>query len=170
MEKTVIVINGAGGAGKDTLCGITARHYDAVSVSSITPVKEIARRAGWNGVKNPKSRKLLSDLKRIFTEYNDLPGLYLSEEYAKFMNGPHELMFVHIREPREIEKFLSAVHCRKFTLLVKRNGGAGRPMGNDSDDGVEGYAYDRVYINNEPMDLLENSFMSFLRDMLGESD
>lgn len=36
MKKTVIIINGAGGAGKDTLCAIAARHYAVTSVSAVT--------------------------------------------------------------------------------------------------------------------------------------
>ena len=43
MKKTVIIINGAGGAGKDTLCAIAARHYAVTSVSAVDRIKEIAR-------------------------------------------------------------------------------------------------------------------------------
>ena len=47
MKQTVIVINGAGGAGKDTLCAIAARHYPTTSVSAVDRIKEIARFGGW---------------------------------------------------------------------------------------------------------------------------
>ena len=42
MLKTIIVINGAGGVGKDTLCNIAARHFAVWNISSITPIKELA--------------------------------------------------------------------------------------------------------------------------------
>ena len=40
MKKTVIVINGAGGVGKDTLCEFAEKHFKVMNVSSITPIKE----------------------------------------------------------------------------------------------------------------------------------
>ena len=46
MKKTVIIINGAGGAGKDTLCAIAARHYAVTSVSA-----EEMLAAGQSGLK-----------------------------------------------------------------------------------------------------------------------
>ena len=76
MEKAVFVINGTGGVGKDTVCEMAAALCPVRSVSSITPIVEIARSAGWDGVKTPASRRLLSRLKDAFTEYNDLPLLH----------------------------------------------------------------------------------------------
>lgn len=75
--KTVIIINGKGGVDKDTLCDIAAYYYLVKNVSTIDPFKEIARKyAGWNGEKDLKSRKFLSDLKQLFIDYNDTPMRY----------------------------------------------------------------------------------------------
>ena len=76
MEKTVIVINGAGGVGKDTLCEFAEKHFRVMNISSITPIKEIAAMCGWGGEKTDKARKFLSDLKALSIEYNDFP-IYL---------------------------------------------------------------------------------------------
>ena len=65
MNKVVIVINGAGGVGKDTLCELASLHFKVFNVSSITPIKEIASMCGWSGAKDDKSRKFLSDLKLL---------------------------------------------------------------------------------------------------------
>ena len=81
MKKIVIIINGNGGAGKDTLCDFAGEVYDTMNISAITPIKEIAKANGWNGEKDAKSRKFLADLKQIFVEYNDLPCQYLENEY-----------------------------------------------------------------------------------------
>ena len=43
MNKTVLVINGAGGVGKDTLCAMAAEKFRVENISSITPIKEIAK-------------------------------------------------------------------------------------------------------------------------------
>jgi adenylate kinase family enzyme len=67
MTKLAFVINGSGGAGKDTLCELAAKHFKTVNVSSIDPIKKIARENGWNGEKDLKSRKFLADLKQVFS-------------------------------------------------------------------------------------------------------
>ena len=46
MEKIVIIINGVGGAGKDTLCDLASKHYKVKNISAITPIKEIAQKCG----------------------------------------------------------------------------------------------------------------------------
>lgn len=165
MKKTVIVINGKGASGKDTLCNFAAKKYQCKNVSSITPIKEIAQQGGWNGQKDKKSRKFLADLKQIFIEYNDLPLKYLLEEYDAFLKGSQEIMFVHIREPQEIEKFKqqTAQHC--ITLLIKGRKD-NQAFGNASDDGVEQYEYDYIYENIRPLQEAEEDFLRFLDSIL----
>ena len=105
MKKITIIINGKGGAGKDTMCEMAAKHFRTMNVSSIDPIKKIASQNGWNGEKDDKSRKFLADLKKIFTDYNDLPTEYIFGKYKEFLVSDCEILFVHIREPEEIEKF-----------------------------------------------------------------
>ena len=40
------------------------------NISSITPIKDLAKLCGWGGEKNEKSRKFLSDLKQLLIDYN----------------------------------------------------------------------------------------------------
>ena len=81
MKKIVIIINGNGGVGKDTLCDFASEKYTVTNISAITPIKNIAYQFGWRGEKDQKSRKFLADLKKTFIEYNDLPYRYLVGEY-----------------------------------------------------------------------------------------
>ncbi len=165
MKKLAIVINGAGGVGKDTLCELAAKHFKIKNISSITPIKEIATLCGWDGTKDNKARKFLSDLKKLCVEYNDYPTLWAKAQYESFLDSDEEIMFVHIREPEEIQKFVNATGGVAKTLLVR--GGkrmSNEKYGNVSDDGVENYSYDLYYLNENSLDVAEAEFVELLRN------
>lgn len=165
MEKIVIIINGNGGVGKDTLCEFAAKHFNVQIISSITPIKEIAQKyGGWSGQKDSKSRKFLADLKELFVDYNDLPFQYLCKEYSQFMKREAQILFVHIREGAEIEKFKKQIPGSCYTLLVTRESNEKTRWGNESDDNVKKYAYDLIYENNKPLEESELDFCNFLID------
>ena len=145
MKKLVVVINGAGGVGKDTLCNFVAEKYRVRNISSVDPIKELARMAGWEGEKTDRARKMLSDLKRLFTEYNDLPLRYIREQYEQFLNSDEQVMFVHIREPEEIERFVKTNPEHIRTLLITNSSRETAVYGNVSDDNVALYQYDGMY-------------------------
>lgn len=166
MEKIVIIINGVGGAGKDTICDLAAKHYKVKNISAITPIKDIARNYGWNGEKDAKSRKFLSDLKRVFIDYNDLPTKYLYGQYREFLESKNEILFVHIREKEEIEKFKKLVNIRCKTLLIDRQNIEIEKWGNTSDDEVKNYQYDLYFENNRPLSEIEQKLVSFLSSLL----
>lgn len=163
MEKIVIIINGNGGVGKDTLCDFAAKQFKVHTVSSITPIKEVAQKyGGWNGEKDNKSRKFLAGLKELFVEYNDLPFQYLCKEYSHFMKSKEQILFVHIREGAEIDKFKKQVLGACYTLLVTRKSNENIRWGNMSDDNVKMYKYDLVYENNKSLKESEGDFCDFL--------
>lgn len=166
MKKTVIVINGAGGVGKDTLCEFAEKHYKVMNISSITPIKEIAKMCGWSGEKTDKARKFLSDLKALSIEYNDFPTVWATEKYNEFISSDKEIMFVHIREASEILKFVKATEGKAKTLLVR----GGERMkksnyGNVSDDDVENYEYDFYFVNDKSLEIAEKEFIDFLKNI-----
>ena len=171
MEKTVIIINGPGGAGKDTVCAAVAEKYPTVVFSTIDIIKTIALAGGWTaGDKSLPARKLLSDLKRAFTEYNDLPNRSALDAYRAFLSDDNVFLFVHIREPEEIRKFRASVDIRCVTLLVRSRRVAEGQFGNASDDGVENYPYDFVYENDRPLEAAGEDFLRFFtREVMGES-
>ena len=177
MIKTVIIINGAGGVGKNTLCDITDKYYSTFNTSAITPIKEIAKQLGWDGQKEAKDRKLLADLKQPSIEYNDLPTKYLYEQFEKFVQDEFDqIMFMHIREPEEIDKIKDKIketdNVRVITLLVKRDS-TRNEWGNEADDSVAKYSYDFTYNNNKELKEVEGDFIDFLQDVIkieGEND
>lgn len=168
MNKIVIIINGRGGVGKDTLCDFAAKHYKVENISSITPIKDLAKLCGWGGEKNEKSRKFLSDLKQLLIDYNEYPTQYLMEKYHEFLDNDKEIMFVHIRECQEIDKFKTLIQIPCVTLLVERVNGTLVQWGNTSDDEVGNYRYDYVFDNNGPLKTAEDKFVKFLEGVLLE--
>lgn len=162
MEKKLIVINGRGGVGKDTLCDFAAKHFKVRNISSVDPIKEIARCGRWNGEKDSKSRKFLSDLKQLFTDYNELPTRYICEQYEEFKKSDEDILFVHIREPKEIEKLKNTLPGCCLALLVTRDN-YNANWGNASDDDVEKYDYDLYFKNDAPLEEAEANFTEFLQ-------
>lgn len=147
-DKLLIVINGKGGVGKDTMVEELAKRWRVRNVSSVDPIKEIARMCGWNGEKDNKSRKFLSDLKRVLIEYNDLPSRYLSSQCDKFATTDEHIMCIHIREEDQIRSFVSEAKLPCITVLVTRNThDINRVYGNVSDDMVDQYEYDIEFDN-----------------------
>lgn len=165
MKKLVIVINGAGGVGKDTLCDHICQRICSQNVSSIDPVKKIAKAAGWNGEKTPDARLFLSNLKRLMIDFNDAPTTYLLEKYRCFIHSSDNILFCHIREPEEIDKFKSKVNTAIATMIIKRDTGV-EHWGNKSDDDVFMYNYDFTFNNNGPLDETKVKFEQQIRGML----
>lgn len=164
MNKQVLIINGRGGVGKDTFCNCASQFFKVRNVSSITPIVEIAKFAGWNGEKTLPARRLLSHLKQAFTEYNDLSFRYCLEQYQAFLASDDEILFVHIREPKEIDRLKSVLGGICRTLLVRRSDLPVSHYGNHSDDEVESYQYDLYFENSAPLESLPERVKNFFQD------
>jgi len=166
--KKVFVINGEAGCGKDTfvsLCQDVLQEEGfssgtILNVSMVDKVKEIAKMCGWDGQKTPRSRKFLADLKDLCDEYNQMSIRAIEDEYDKFiMADEPQIMFVHAREPRDIEYF-----CNTFaaeSILVRRAGYETNPS-NHADANVYNYDYDYEIHNDGTMDDYKGTAKHFL--------
>ena len=167
MKKAVIVINGAGGVGKDTLCDLAAKHFKVRNISSVDPIKDIAKMCGWDGRKDDRSRRFLSDLKKLTVDYNDFPTVWARERYSEFLLSEYEILFVHIREAEEIEKFVKATDGAAKTLLIRGGDRMKKSSyGNVSDDLVENYAYDYYFVNDKTLEEAERDFATLMAEVL----
>ena len=158
MEKQIIIINGTGGSGKDTFVEFCMKYDNVMNFSSIDKVKEIATMIGWNGKKTDKDRKFLSDLKRLTTEYNDMAFNSMIDAVDKFNNSDNNILFIHIREPKEIQRAVDYFGAK--TLLVKRVG-LDNIDTNYSDANVDNYTYDYL-IENNTLEGLEETAKMFI--------
>ena len=147
MEKRIIIINGSGGVGKDTFIELCSNFTNVKNISSVDKVKEAAAiLAGWNGEKDEKARKFLSDLKQLSIDYNDYPLVYIKNQAKEFeSNDMQTIMFVHVREISEIEKVKEAVNAKTLLITNKR---VEKIETNKSDANVDKFTYD-YYIEND---------------------
>lgn len=159
-KKQVIIINGMAQSGKSTFVELFQKHYKAINFSSVDKVKEIAKTAGWSGSKTEKDRKFLSDMKKLLTEYNDLPFSTMQVKYNEFLSDESEFLFLHIREPEEIKRAKKEFNAK--TLLIKNNR-VKNIDSNDSDKNVENYHYDYTILNNGSLNDLEEKADEFGR-------
>ena len=171
IKPLVVIINGAGGVGKDTICSVLSDHFITYTYSAITPIKVAAAVIGWEGEKTEKDRKMLSDLKDICIRYNNLPFKYMSEKLEETTVYKIDVVIFHIREPQEIAKFRQYVIAQGHTCktLLIRSERAQQSYGNHADDDVENYPYDMVYQNDGTLENLDRDFMAFWeKEMYGE--
>lgn len=176
MNKQIFIINGSGGVGKDTFIEILddiiceevawSRTPLIINFSSVDKIKEIARVIGWNGGKTEKDRKFLSDLKLLCTDYNNMPFNSMSEKVNEFLHSNASFIFLHIREPDEIEKAKRAFDAK--TILVKRDS-VKHITSNMADENVFNYDYDIVINNNGDLKDLANKAKYFLDDCLHDT-
>lgn len=158
--KTVVIVNGEGSS---ALYRMAKKHFDVMDVSSVTPVKGIAGMCGWKGERDEKSKRLLSELKRITAEYNDFPTRYLWGRYREFRENDDQIMFVHIREEKEIYKFSALVDIRCLTMLVVKDFSPEGRMEEDSE-----FPYDIVFRDNGDPEDTERRLVKILSDELAD--
>jgi len=185
--KKIVVINGSGEAGKDTFVMFFKENIyhrkivdgyiigDTYNISSVDKVKEIARKMGWNGTKDNTGRKFLSDLKDIWTEYNDGPfrsiitsvNFHLSKSNKTPLQKMYDgIFFLHIREPHEIQKIKDFYEDECTTLLIRRHQ---NDFTNHADSNVENYEYDYIVENYGTLDDLKKSVDKFINRVIIDS-
>ena len=168
----VIVVNGVAQSGKDSFVDycIDELAPNGAKWSSVEFVKDVAKYCGWNGVKDEKGRKFLSDLKDLLTEWDDVPWKKVEEvfNYIKvecFQYGLKDsdfFLFIHSREPKEIERFQREYGA--VTVLIDRAEVEGE-QSNHSDEEVMNFNYDYIIDNNSSLDVLQERAIQLIESV-----
>lgn len=159
--KQVFIINGSGGVGKDTFVSCVRHFCNAINYSSVDLIKRAARILGWNGGKTEEDRKFLSDLKSLCAKYNDAPFRDICDIVNNFKECEHKYLFLHIREPEEIERAKKEFNAK--TILITRES-VSEITTNDSDKNVNNYQYDYIVENNGTLDDLMQKAKDFIEN------
>ena len=174
----IVIVNGAPGSGKtsfENFCQEIMDDYCQMR-STVDLVKEIAFfYTGWDGKKDLKSRKFLSDLKDLLTEFNDVPfndivrfkNVWEDElEMYNVQNHPH-ILLVDSREPEEIMRFKRELGA--VTVLIRRASAEMAETSNHADANVLNCDYDYEIDNNGSLDELRVKAVEFL-DLIFEKN
>ena len=172
--KKIFILNGSGGVGKDTFVYCVKDYINRTKgkyvehISSITEVKAKARHLGWDGVKDDKGRKLLSDIKLAMTLYNDSPFKSIQSGVVNFLATPYQgVMFIDIREPEEIERAKQEFGAKTILITSKR---VDQVKTNMADAGVHEYQYDIVIENNGTLEDLFDSAITFSKEFIFDEE
>jgi len=167
----VVIVNGMPESGKTTfenMCADILTPAFCRTRSTVDKIKEIAKEGGWTGTKNLEDRKFLSDLKDLFTDYNDMPfndiikflkGWETDLEYYGVGSHKH-VLFVDDREPEHIDRLKKELNA--VTLLIEREEVANQIVSNHSDGNVYDYDYDYIIKNNGDLADLGEQALIFL--------
>ena len=125
--------------------------------------------SGWDGIKRPRDRKFLSDLKDLLTEWNDVPYKKIVEARDKLQDHLDYLgydtnkgiIFTYCREPKEIQKFVDRDNA--ITVLLRRDAVENLEQSNHADANVFNYKYDFVIENNGSLTELEEKAKYLLK-------
>lgn len=159
MKPVVFLINGVGGCGKDTFVSLCSKYTECANLSTIDPIKACARMLGWDGSKDEKSRKFLSDLKDMAEENFHTSYNYILDT-LRGLDGIVDFVFIHCREPEQIE--LLKKDFNAITILIDASDRVPAILSNHADANVYDYDYDYIISNNESLTELEESAKLFI--------
>ena len=142
FRKRIIVINGKGGSGKDTLVrefhNYVSKQYHSDICMNITAIRPVELLIGkirslsdefsapmckYETEKSDEYRALMHTLKVETDKYCDLSYSYLMNVVTKkWLNDINvKWLFVHIREPENIERFVSSMKAIQNYMLDRKS-------------------------------------------------
>ena len=169
----IYVINGRPRAGKDTFVEYCKKHCTwCLNISTVDFVKRIATQCGWDGTKTPRNRAFLSSLKDLLTDWDDVPFKKITDAIKCFeaeiklydFETDNAVVFIHCREPMEIERFRRELGAK--AVLLTREAVESEETSNHADADVFNFNYDYTITNNGSLSDLEKTAVNFL-DSIG---
>lgn len=172
----IIIINGTPTSGKDSFVEFAKEgDYKVYNFSTIDYIKGKALELGWDGQKDERGRRFLSDLKDALSRYDDIPFKKVVNEiktilykYDQFEQPTDNLVFfVHSREPEDIQKWKELTNAK--TLFLRRPAAEDIEHNNHADKEVFDYDYDYEFSNDGDIMQLHDGAIHFINWIGGKS-
>ena len=130
--------------------------------SMVEIVKHYAEQMGWEGSKEDKDRKFLSDLKDCLTEWADIPMAYVYSRVKEFEELGDGYCFIDAREEPDIQRIKKDLteqgHKVQSILIDKKTF---KYYGNHADDNVMNQKYDITIMNDKDLLALDKCAQAF---------
>lgn len=168
----VVIVNGSASTGKDNFVNFFKKNYEhkCINWSTIDKVKKVAKsNFGWDGKKTDEARLFLSEIKRVWSDYNDGPFQHMVNKISKHFDKldkkdkKNMIYFIHCREPKEIQKFVDYYSSDCITILLKREDR--EVPNNDSDKNVANFNYDYTIDNEGDKKELKKKSIDFIKEL-----
>ena len=137
------------------------------NIDSVYLVKNLAIMAGWDGTKTENNRKFLSDLKDLLSQWQDVPyketikNINIAIKNINDYNNGNGIIFVHSREPKEIQRYVNYFGSNTCHTLLIKNSNIPTISSNHADKNVENYHYDFIVYNNKNLNSLKEKAKLF---------
>ncbi len=175
----VVIINGLATVGKSTFCKLSKDYCKnrftkvlCYELSTVDFVKDVAKYAGWDGVKDEKGRQFLHELKMSMSRYGDIPTKKVAQRIQESVNAHPQYSFVFFINARESEdiKNLKAYIQQNYgwdvmTLLLRNDKKAVSEVPELVDD-IFKTPYDKTIMNEGTLEGLEQKAGAFVQDLL----
>ena len=170
------IVNGKPCSGKDTFVNFCLEELGAFGklISTVDFVKKIAIKCGWDGTKDSKNRKFLSDLKDLLTNWGDVPYTKTLQEIKLFYYDleyydieDSGVVFIMSREPEEISRFEKELGAK--SILIRRNAVEFNEQSNHADSEVLNHKYHYIIDNNgtlEELKIKAQEFCNYIKNEL----
>ena len=170
------IVNGKPCSGKDTFVNFCLEELGAFGklISTVDFVKKIAIKCGWDGTKDSKNRKFLSDLKDLLTNWGDIPYTKTLQEIKLFYYDleyydieDSGVVFIMSREPEEISRFEKELGAK--SILIRRNAVEFNEQSNHADSEVLNHKYHYIIDNNgtlEELKIKAQEFCNYIKNEL----
>lgn len=170
LKKRILVISGSASVGKDTFASILSQHVSVRTVHIADKAKKVARSIGWNGKKDEKGRKLLSDLKIAIDEFDDGCYKYVCNESTKFIKNLAEYrgiecLCIMMREPKDISRFVQNYNAVTVCVINRQKS----VPHNIGDESVGNYEYDHIIDNSHSLKKFEDTISDFYKSVFKEN-
>lgn len=167
----IYITNGMSGCGKDTFAGFINKYLTSHKeffrkLSCVDSVKEACLKIGWDGKRDEKGRKLISDVNLALEAYNNSPlKSVLDKIEHEYKEYGYIYYFVDIREPYRIDKFKEMCEEKGYkvkTIFISRKDN--KPILSNAGDvaTLEPCDYDYYIENNETLKELEVKAIDFV--------